>query len=181
MCIFFGPQAAMRTGAFLALPAPPLESLGRAPVCLCWTYAAQASWQLSGFQYVCHLCLWEWGWQFATNMILGWVFPFPLPVKQEIKKGFKTIICLYVLQQGSICEDIMVTCCCIWCSWCQMSREIKARKQTFTVLTTHSVFQPISMATTTQVISTQQSVGVIDVAPVAFGPAAMPSVTTFVR
>uniref|UniRef100_A0A8C1HGY7 Uncharacterized protein n=1 Tax=Cyprinus carpio TaxID=7962 RepID=A0A8C1HGY7_CYPCA len=52
-------------------------------------------------------------------------------------RGFKTIICLYVLQQGSICEDIMVTCCCIWCSWCQMSREIKARKQTVTVLTTH--------------------------------------------
>lgn len=75
----------------------------------------------------------------------------------------------------------MVTCCCIWCSWCQMSREIKARKQTFTVLTTHPVFQPIPMATTTQVISTQQSVGVINVAPVAFGPAAMPSVTTFVR
>uniref|UniRef100_A0A672TC71 Cornifelin homolog n=1 Tax=Sinocyclocheilus grahami TaxID=75366 RepID=A0A672TC71_SINGR len=33
---------------------------------------------------------------------------------------------------GSICEDIMVTCCCMWCSWCQMSREIKARKQTVT-------------------------------------------------
>uniref|UniRef100_A0A672S1M6 Cornifelin homolog B-like n=1 Tax=Sinocyclocheilus grahami TaxID=75366 RepID=A0A672S1M6_SINGR len=30
---------------------------------------------------------------------------------------------------GSICEDIMMTCCCIWCSWCQMSREIKARKK----------------------------------------------------
>ncbi len=28
-----------------------------------------------------------------------------------------------VLQQGSICEDIMVSCCCIWCLWCQMSRE----------------------------------------------------------
>uniref|UniRef100_A0A671M0H8 Plac8 onzin related protein 6 n=1 Tax=Sinocyclocheilus anshuiensis TaxID=1608454 RepID=A0A671M0H8_9TELE len=49
---------------------------------------------------------------------------------------------------GSICEDIMVTCCCIWCSWCQMSREIKAHKQTVTVVTTHPVIQPIPMATT---------------------------------
>uniref|UniRef100_A0A8C1GPF7 Uncharacterized protein n=1 Tax=Cyprinus carpio TaxID=7962 RepID=A0A8C1GPF7_CYPCA len=86
---------------------------------------------------------------------------------------------------GSICEDIMVTCCCIWCSWCQMSREIKARKQTVTVLTTHPVIQPIQMATTTQVIATQQLVGVINVAPVAFAPAvqmaSIPSVTTVVK
>uniref|UniRef100_A0A8C1HGZ3 Placenta-specific gene 8 protein-like n=2 Tax=Cyprinus carpio TaxID=7962 RepID=A0A8C1HGZ3_CYPCA len=81
--------------------------------------------------------------------------------------------------------DIMVTCCCIWCSWCQMSREIKARKQTVTVLTTHPVIQPIQMATTTQVIATQQLVGVINVAPVAFAPAvqmaSIPSVTTVVK
>lgn len=60
-------------------------------------------------------------------------------------------ICLYVLQQGSICEDIMVTCCCIWCSWCQMSREIKARKaQSVTVVTTQPVIQTIPMTTTTR-------------------------------
>uniref|UniRef100_A0A672TC61 Cornifelin homolog n=1 Tax=Sinocyclocheilus grahami TaxID=75366 RepID=A0A672TC61_SINGR len=49
-----------------------------------------------------------------------------LPLLDILGPGHKTIICLYVLQQGSLCEDIMVTCCCIWCSWCQMSREIKA-------------------------------------------------------
>uniref|UniRef100_A0A671QD21 Cornifelin homolog n=1 Tax=Sinocyclocheilus anshuiensis TaxID=1608454 RepID=A0A671QD21_9TELE len=35
---------------------------------------------------------------------------------------------------GSLCEDIMVSCCCIWCSWCQMSREIKARKKVIKVV-----------------------------------------------
>ncbi|XP_016383812.1 cornifelin homolog [Sinocyclocheilus rhinocerous] len=86
---------------------------------------------------------------------------------------------------GSICEDIMVSCCCMWCSWCQMSRETKARKQTVTVLTTHPMIQPIPMATTTQVIATQQAFGGINVAPVAFAPAVqmapISSVTTVVK
>lgn len=52
---FFCPQAAMRTGAFLALPAPPLGSLERAPVYLCWTYLAHVSWLRLGLQHVCRL------------------------------------------------------------------------------------------------------------------------------
>lgn len=66
----------------------------------------------------------------------------------------------------------MVSCCCIWCSWCQLSREIKARKQTVTIVqTAPTVFQPMPMATTTQVVSTQQSVEMIRAQPVAVAPA----------
>ncbi|XP_065146700.1 placenta-specific gene 8 protein-like [Paramisgurnus dabryanus] len=57
--------------------------------------------------------------------------------------------------QGSICEDIMVSCCCIWCSWCQMSREIKDRKKPITIITTQPVVQSvpnISTTTTTHVV-----------------------------
>ncbi|XP_023194868.1 cell number regulator 10-like [Xiphophorus maculatus] len=27
--------------------------------------------------------------------------------------------------KGSLCNDILISCCCIWCSWCQMHRELK--------------------------------------------------------
>ncbi|XP_037553850.1 cornifelin homolog [Nematolebias whitei] len=36
--------------------------------------------------------------------------------------------------KGSICEDILISCCCGWCSWCQMHRELKYRKQTPVVI-----------------------------------------------
>ncbi|KAA0703899.1 hypothetical protein E1301_Tti000457 [Triplophysa tibetana] len=35
---------------------------------------------------------------------------------------------------GSLCEDIMVSCCCTMCSWCQMNREIKQRKKFVTMV-----------------------------------------------
>ncbi|XP_032428760.1 cell number regulator 5-like [Xiphophorus hellerii] len=28
--------------------------------------------------------------------------------------------------QGSLCEDMAISCFCVWCSWCQMHRELKA-------------------------------------------------------
>uniref|UniRef100_A0A669DTE5 Uncharacterized protein n=2 Tax=Oreochromis TaxID=8139 RepID=A0A669DTE5_ORENI len=31
--------------------------------------------------------------------------------------------------QGSICKDIATSCVCMWCTWCQMHRELKIRKQ----------------------------------------------------
>lgn len=34
------------------------------------------------------------------------------------------------LFQGSLCKDIAVSCFCVWCSWCQMHRELKSRKKT---------------------------------------------------
>ncbi|XP_042340106.1 placenta-specific gene 8 protein-like [Plectropomus leopardus] len=32
--------------------------------------------------------------------------------------------------KGSICKDILASCFCEWCSWCQMHRELKHRKKT---------------------------------------------------
>ncbi|XP_063746712.1 cornifelin homolog B-like isoform X2 [Eleginops maclovinus] len=32
--------------------------------------------------------------------------------------------------KGSICNDILVSLCCQWCSWCQMHRELKHRNKT---------------------------------------------------
>uniref|UniRef100_A0A3Q2CUR7 Plac8 onzin related protein 6 n=1 Tax=Cyprinodon variegatus TaxID=28743 RepID=A0A3Q2CUR7_CYPVA len=30
--------------------------------------------------------------------------------------------------KGSLCKDIVVSCCCTRCAWCQMHRELKYRK-----------------------------------------------------
>ncbi|XP_017345460.1 placenta-specific gene 8 protein [Ictalurus punctatus] len=35
---------------------------------------------------------------------------------------------------GSLCEDILVSCFCVTCSWCQMNREISHRKRTEAVM-----------------------------------------------
>ncbi|XP_016326003.1 cornifelin homolog B-like [Sinocyclocheilus anshuiensis] len=71
---------------------------------------------------------------------------------------------------GSLCEDIMVTCCCIWCSWCQMSREIKARKKVVRILQRNPMIQPVPMAVNPQLVTMQQP-RVIGAAPVGAGPA----------
>ncbi|XP_075061084.1 cornifelin homolog [Mixophyes fleayi] len=39
---------------------------------------------------------------------------------------------------GSICNDCCVTCWCLSCSWCQMAREIKKRKQPVSIVTAHT-------------------------------------------
>lgn len=36
--------------------------------------------------------------------------------------------------QGSYCKDIATSCFCVWCSWCQMHRELKYRKKNTTVV-----------------------------------------------
>lgn len=41
--------------------------------------------------------------------------------------------CILFLQ-GSLCKDIAISCCCCTCSWCQMHRELKHRKQAPTVI-----------------------------------------------
>uniref|UniRef100_A0A3Q2Q5A4 Cornifelin-like n=1 Tax=Fundulus heteroclitus TaxID=8078 RepID=A0A3Q2Q5A4_FUNHE len=30
--------------------------------------------------------------------------------------------------KGSLCKDIATSCICVWCSWCQLHRELKYRK-----------------------------------------------------
>ncbi|XP_041444945.1 placenta-specific gene 8 protein-like [Xenopus laevis] len=46
---------------------------------------------------------------------------------------------------GSICDDCCMLCWCYSCSWCQMAREIKKRKQPITFMTaqTTSVQMPL--------------------------------------
>ncbi|XP_077439724.1 cornifelin homolog B-like [Vanacampus margaritifer] len=36
--------------------------------------------------------------------------------------------------KGSLCKDIIASCFCMWCSWCQMHRELKYRHQPPTVI-----------------------------------------------
>ncbi|XP_053178983.1 cornifelin homolog B-like [Scomber japonicus] len=36
--------------------------------------------------------------------------------------------------KGSICNDITSSCFCVWCSWCQMHRELKFRKKSTVVV-----------------------------------------------
>ncbi|XP_013869719.1 cornifelin homolog B [Austrofundulus limnaeus] len=40
--------------------------------------------------------------------------------------------------KGSILEDIAISCCCATCSWCQMHRELKSRKQNPVIINTLS-------------------------------------------
>uniref|UniRef100_A0A672IWH1 Uncharacterized protein n=1 Tax=Salarias fasciatus TaxID=181472 RepID=A0A672IWH1_SALFA len=35
--------------------------------------------------------------------------------------------------KGSLCKDIATSCVCLWCSWCQMHRELKYRKKSPTL------------------------------------------------
>ncbi|XP_073428925.1 cornifelin homolog A-like [Dendrobates tinctorius] len=39
---------------------------------------------------------------------------------------------------GSICNDCCTVCWCLSCSWCQMAREIKKRKQPVSFVTAHT-------------------------------------------
>uniref|UniRef100_A0A3B3BMD5 Uncharacterized protein n=1 Tax=Oryzias melastigma TaxID=30732 RepID=A0A3B3BMD5_ORYME len=36
--------------------------------------------------------------------------------------------------EGSIADDILAACCCTWCAWCQMHRELKHRRKTPVVI-----------------------------------------------
>lgn len=53
----------------------------------------------------------------------------PMPELLEIKLNL-----LKRFLQGSYCRDIVTSCFCVWCSWCQMHRELKYRKKNPTVV-----------------------------------------------
>lgn len=46
--------------------------------------------------------------------------------------------------QGSLCKDMAISCFCVWCSWCQMHRELKHRRKIPTVINVINV-QPAPM------------------------------------
>uniref|UniRef100_A0A8C7N7D9 Uncharacterized protein n=2 Tax=Oncorhynchus kisutch TaxID=8019 RepID=A0A8C7N7D9_ONCKI len=61
--------------------------------------------------------------------------------------------------QGSLFEDILVSCFCACCSWCQMAREIKEHKKGCTFTTTQPVsiqVQPPTMTTSNVSYTTNQ-------------------------
>ncbi|KAF7202679.1 placenta-specific gene 8 protein [Nothobranchius furzeri] len=60
--------------------------------------------------------------------------------------------------KGSLVRDIMASCCCVWCSWCQMHRELKHRKKT-----------PV-------IINTQHQTVVMQPAPILIAPSYSPPV-----
>uniref|UniRef100_A0A3B3UZJ6 Cell number regulator 5-like n=1 Tax=Poecilia latipinna TaxID=48699 RepID=A0A3B3UZJ6_9TELE len=44
--------------------------------------------------------------------------------------------------KGSLCEDILASCCCVWCSWCQMHRELKEHTPVVVVMQQPQTPQP---------------------------------------
>uniref|UniRef100_A0A3B4WNC1 Cornifelin homolog A-like n=1 Tax=Seriola lalandi dorsalis TaxID=1841481 RepID=A0A3B4WNC1_SERLL len=61
--------------------------------------------------------------------------------------------------KGSICKDIIASCFCVSCVWCQMHRELKARKKntiTVNVQPAPVIMAPVNAAPT--VVSGQQRV-----------------------
>uniref|UniRef100_A0A3B4WHZ7 Cornifelin homolog A-like n=1 Tax=Seriola lalandi dorsalis TaxID=1841481 RepID=A0A3B4WHZ7_SERLL len=65
--------------------------------------------------------------------------------------------------EGTLCKDITTSCFCMWCSWCQMHRELKDRKKnspkntiTVNVQPAPVIMAPVNAAPT--VVSGQQRV-----------------------
>uniref|UniRef100_A0A6I8Q2W1 Uncharacterized protein n=1 Tax=Xenopus tropicalis TaxID=8364 RepID=A0A6I8Q2W1_XENTR len=63
--------------------------------------------------------------------------PISMAMRASVRERYKI--------PGSICDDCCMLCWCYSCSWCQMAREIKKRKQPFTFVTaqTTSVQMPL--------------------------------------
>uniref|UniRef100_H3BZN5 Plac8 onzin related protein 6 n=1 Tax=Tetraodon nigroviridis TaxID=99883 RepID=H3BZN5_TETNG len=71
--------------------------------------------------------------------------PAALALRSSIRNRYRI--------KGSICRDIATTCFCVWCSWCQMHREVNYRRNQPTVLNVVSV-QPAPAAQPNPVIRT---------------------------
>ncbi|KAL3977479.1 apoptosis-stimulating of p53 protein 1 [Sarotherodon galilaeus] len=55
---------------------------------------------------------------------------FPLPAVLSVRAAMRNRYGI----KGSLCKDIAISSCCCTCSWCQMHRELKHRKQAPTVV-----------------------------------------------
>ncbi|XP_068128071.1 cornifelin homolog [Hyperolius riggenbachi] len=64
--------------------------------------------------------------------------PVAMAMRAAVRERYKI--------RGSICDDCCTLYCCLTCSWCQMAREIKRRKQPFSLVTaqTTTVSMPVS-------------------------------------
>ncbi|XP_062280821.1 cornifelin homolog A-like [Scomber scombrus] len=56
--------------------------------------------------------------------------------------------------KGTVCKDIVSSCFCVWCSWCQMHRELKFRKKS-TVVVVNMQPAPVIMAPGNTVLVSQ--------------------------
>ncbi|XP_061883541.1 cornifelin homolog B-like [Entelurus aequoreus] len=52
--------------------------------------------------------------------------PAGLSMRTSIRKTYNI--------KGSLCKDILVSCFCVWCSWCQLHRELKHQNKTTAVV-----------------------------------------------
>eukprot|EP00066_Takifugu_rubripes_P008335 XP_003974461.1 PREDICTED: cornifelin-like [Takifugu rubripes] len=71
--------------------------------------------------------------------------PAALALRASIRNRYKI--------KGSLCKDVAASCFCVWCSWCQMLRELNYRRNKPTVINIVSV-QPASAAQPNPVIHT---------------------------
>ncbi|KAL6472144.1 hypothetical protein MHYP_G00183320 [Metynnis hypsauchen] len=65
---------------------------------------------------------------------------------------------------GDICEDIAISCFCIWCSWCQMNREIEHRQKFAMALNAQQaapIFTTVPIVTTAPIATTVQPAAVV--------------------
>ncbi|KAE8293955.1 hypothetical protein D5F01_LYC06897 [Larimichthys crocea] len=70
---------------------------------------------------------------FGTDIIsrVPYVMTSPLAVSASGAPGVRLI--------GSLCNDIATTCACVWCSWCQVHRELKYRKKNAKIINVQPV------------------------------------------
>ncbi|XP_071398763.1 uncharacterized protein [Centroberyx affinis] len=57
--------------------------------------------------------------------------------------------------KGSLCDDIMISCFCEWCSWCQLARELKHRERGTQVINVQPQPVVINMQTAAPVMTSQ--------------------------
>ncbi|XP_069009281.1 uncharacterized protein [Embiotoca jacksoni] len=92
--------------------------------------------------------------------------------------------------KGSLCNDILISCFCGWCNWCQMHRELRHQKKNPTVINMQSQTvvnmqpAPVMMASPPPTMFAPAPVMMASSPPTMFAPApvmmASPPPTPFV-
>lgn len=148
-CLCVVLQAATASGAAPAWRARSHPGSGRTPASRYATFAASAWLQPSGFR-----C--------SALLLPPWLSGLPLETDIRSRCAASGAISKTLGEdlnapshfcQGSLCKDVAASCFCVWCSWCQMLRELNYRRNKPTVINIVSV-QPASAAQPNPVIQT---------------------------